>query len=40
MNRVKNINSGKIEGEFKYETYQQIVESLVSMADTFAEVIF
>ena len=37
-NRVKSINSGLIENEFKYESYHQIVEALVSMSENFSEV--
>lgn len=36
--RVKAVNSGKIENEFKYENYHQIVESLLSMVEAFSEV--
>ena len=39
MNRVRVVNTGVIEGEFKYETYQQIAENLVQMSDYFHSII-
>ncbi|CDW90677.1 clip-associating protein [Stylonychia lemnae] len=39
MNRVRIINTGEIEGEFKIESYQHIAQNLVQMADYFYEII-
>ena len=33
--RLKSVNSGKIENVFKHENYHSIVESILSMTETF-----
>jgi hypothetical protein len=37
--RIRAVNSGVIQNEFKYETYHQIVDALISLVDVFSEVI-
>ena len=39
MNRVKAVNSGKIENEFKYESYHSVVEALMMQIEYLAEAI-
>ena len=38
QNRVKNICSGKIEEEFKYESYNEIIENTIELSFPLAQV--
>lgn len=40
QSRIRAINVGKIEKEFTYENYQQVVYSIMQFSDALGEVIF
>lgn len=38
-NRMKAINSGRVEAEYKYENYPEMVQQVLHLTDSFAEII-